>query len=670
MVSKVKTRLFAPDWYRYIGNLQKDFKLMIVCIVMLGAFRAFLLWRFTSHMSPSVDWRDFVGAALGGLRFDAAVSGYVAVISVVAGTFSGLLAIDSICARIRNTLAVGFIILSCLLFAVNFVFIMEFKDNFNQQVFGVFYDDFTAIVKSAWASYPMSLLTALALLCAAALSLLGLRFLRHPFVGRAYVQRRFNRWWSQALVSLVLMAVFVIVLRGSAGNRPVQMRDAGVTRDGFLNKLVLNPYYALKQSVVIHRQLSSSGRLEDFLPGRDVRSAARLLFHRPEPCADLDCYMRKRAQGLHSERPRHIFFIIMESLDSWALLEKYRSFDLLPNLRQLGRKGVLIKAFLPASRSTMTTLAAILTGLPDVGVATRFQPTAQKPYPTSIATQFKRLGYVTNFFYGGSLTWQRMFDFCKAQGFDHIYGGVHVGAGLMKNWGVDDNLLFDFIARTVTDGTPTFNMVLSTGYHPPFDVPVYERGFPYREMPDPVRDEYDGVVPLSVFGHLWYSDKVYGEFIRRTEARLPGSLFVVTGDHRSHVYLNPRCTEYERSSVPLLLYGNPFLRPLARPEGIAGSHLDIIPTLIELAAPAGFEYYTMGTDLLDPGRQQIGIGLERAVTPDYLIDLEGRSEPLPFESGGPPPDTAALTEVIREHYGVGWWRLLVGNQLPGPETAN
>jgi hypothetical protein len=90
----------------------------------------------------------------------------------------------------------------------------------------------------------------------------------------------------------------------------------------------------------------------------------------------------------------------------------------------------------------------------------------------------------------------------------------------MKNWGVDDHLLFDFIAKTVTDGTPTCNMVLSTGYHPPFDVPVYDWGFPYREMPDDVKPEYDGVVPLVVFGHLWYSDKVYGEFIRKTEARL------------------------------------------------------------------------------------------------------------------------------------------------------
>ena len=278
----------------------------------------------------------------------------------------------------------------------------------------------------------------------------------------------------------------------------------------------------------------------------------------------------------------------------------------------------------------MTSLAAILTGLPDVGVFTNYRPEARQPFPTSIATQFKRLGYETHFYYGGYLSWQRLYDFCKSQGFDAIHGGGDMGAWQLKEWGLDDHIMFDFISSRLSDDKPTFNIILTTSNHSPYDIPVYEWGFPYREMPDSLKDKYDGELPMSVFGHLWYSDKVLARFIRRTEKQLPGTVFAVTGDHRSRKYLSRRYTRYERRSVPLLLYGKPFIPEGIAGDSIAGSHMDIMPTLIALCAPEGFTYYSLGTNLLDPRRRQIGFGVHAAITPDFIMELNHQRNAFRF----------------------------------------
>jgi hypothetical protein len=89
-------------------------------------------------------------------------------------------------------------------------------------------------------------------------------------------------------------------------------------------------------------------------------------------------------------------------------------------LAALGSEGIYTDAFLSAGDGTMPSLSTLISGLPEVGVHVNYQPAAKQPFPTATAPIFKRLGYRTRFFYSGYLSWQRLGDFCREQGFDEV----------------------------------------------------------------------------------------------------------------------------------------------------------------------------------------------------------------------------------------------------------
>jgi phosphoglycerol transferase MdoB-like AlkP superfamily enzyme len=240
-----------------------------------------------------------------------------------------------------------------------------------------------------------------------------------------------------------------------------------------------------------------------------------------------------------------------------------------------------------------------------------------------------------------------------------------------NEWGVDDEALFAFVERTVADDVPSLNLLLSTSNHPPYDVDVWKDGWPVREVPPELAPGFaEAGLTLREIGHHAYADAQMGAFLRRTAARLPGSVFAVTGDHYSRKFPGARPTLYERTAVPLLLYGPEVLAGVSIPRGTPGSHLDIVPTLVDLTAPAGFEYSAIGRSLLDPARPALGIGpLGRVIGPGWIADFR---EELPWEPvPGATMDAAPSRETIEDArrlrgdvLGVSWWRVLRGAQLP------
>jgi phosphoglycerol transferase MdoB-like AlkP superfamily enzyme len=317
----------------------------------------------------------------------------------------------------------------------------------------------------------------------------------------------------------------------------------------------------------------------------------------------------------------------------------------------------------------MSSLAGILTGLPDVGVFTAYRPSARRPFPSSPAAIFKRLDYRTRLFYSGYLSWQRIGDFCSDQGFDEVYGGGAIDAGASGNeWGADDEHLFAFVERNCPDDIPSFNVVLTTSNHPPFNVDVYGQGFPLRAIPAGLDADDNGSCPLLVLGHLWYSDRCVGRFIHAITAKLPRALVALTGDHWSRRCLNVRQSLFDKSAVPLLLYGPAVLDGVTAPARPFGGQLDIATTLIELSAPAGFAYHALGESVLTPERH-VALGPTRVIGSDFLAVFSSPPVVVPLP-GLPPPTTPPDLEALKRRYdalcGLAWWRIMRGNDLPPP----
>jgi len=315
----------------------------------------------------------------------------------------------------------------------------------------------------------------------------------------------------------------------------------------------------------------------------------------------------------------------------------------------------------------MKSLGTIITGLPSAGLFVNYLPTVRSGVPTSAAGIFRRLGYRTRFFYGGYLSWQRIGDFAREQGFDEVYGGDQMSARLTGNeWGVDDAALFAFILER-TGVQPTFDVIMSTSYHPPFSVDLDAAGFDLEALRANPLCRGLSAQQLRALGHLWYSDKVLGDFVAEAERQLVRPLFAMTGDHYSREEsVNPRPTLYESSAVPLVLYGREALATVARPGPLAGSHNDMVPTLVDLVAPAGFAYHAFGRDLLDPTQPQVGYGNDTVMAPDFVLDVRRPSVVENLEGGAPPAQVPAqaLVKKYRELHGLAWWRAERGSAWP------
>lgn len=649
---------------RFSSQLWNDLKLWVFCVAFLQLNRILFIFVFRDAINRASGWIDIFTAILNGFRYDIMVAGYFIMIPVLAGALAAAFGWNRFASRVRMADGVIFIVTSAVLCVVSFGYFTEFRNVFDGFIFNIYYDDTMAIFTTMGSEYHLIPY----LIMMGVVASLGVFLLRRflAFGGMpssspaAFVSRP-----SRGIISVTLVIPFLFLTTGSFGSHPPKRSDAAITTDDFLNKTILNPYMALHYAIKEHHLLSGSDGLLEFLPGGDIASAVREVFPGAGNCTDLDSCMVRHAGGPKGEPPRHLFIVIEESYDSWPLLDKYASLGLTTRLKDIASRGLFVRNFLPASDGTMISLAAIMTGLPDAGVYTNYQRSAQKPFPSSPAEIFKRLGYRTRLFYSGYLSWQRIDDFTRAQGFEEVYGAPHIARWISTNqWGVDDESLFDFVTRHVPDDIPSFNIVLTTMFHPPYSIDVRAKGFPLREVPPNIKPVWGNTVNLNILGHLWYADRCLGNFVSVMERQSPDALFAITGDHMGRKFINSRPDFFERSSVPLVLYGPRALRGISLPEGAAGSHLDIVPTFIEMTAPKGFAYSALGGDLLAPRVRFLGIGRGRVISGDFLFDAEETLKFYPVPGKPLPsvlPDPRRMKRLHDALHGIAWWRITRGS---------
>ena len=648
-------------WTWLVARLERDLRVSLFVLGYLFLFRLVFIACFRDRLAPETGALALVAGLLSGLRYDAIVASYATLLPLGATVGVALRGGDSTASGLRLATGATFGVVLSLACVGAIGYYAEYGEVFDEHLFGLFLDDAGAIALTLWKSYhPLRYVAAAAALALG--SALGLRWLleRESRVALR-IGKRTARVPARVAVILALLVGLGIGLRGSFGRRPAQLKDAAVTGDLLLDQAALNPVVALRYALKSQIEILQSSGLERFLPDRDLERAARTLFG-PEAAeaSDIDRSMLRSAAGAVETPPRHIFLIVGEGLSAWPLLDRHGGLSVASGLRRLADRGIHVERFLPASYGTIESLGAIFTGLPDAEVHTNYRESARQAYPSSPAPIFRQLGYRTRFFYGGYLSWQRVGAFARDQGFEEVYGGSSMGSWVESNeWGVDDEYLLDFVRATVRSNTPSFNVVLTTSLHPPYDVDVRSRGY----VPAPGTRSAEGAADPDLEGflsHYWYADQCIEAFVRSTASALPSSLFAITGDHPSRVRRRG-ATLFDERAVPLILYGPEALRDVETRPGLSGSHVDIAPTLIELVAPRGFRYPSLGRSLLrsPPGP---GIGQHTVIGAERILDL--RHGPVLDASAEQKPAPAGLDRTWRTlhdaAHGIAWWRIMRG----------
>ena len=165
---------------------------------------------------------------------------------------------------------------------------------------------------------------------------------------------------------------------------------------------------------------------------------------------------------------------------------------------------------------------------------------------------------------------------------------------------------------------PTFHFIYTTSNHGPYKIDVKKYGYDTEkvmpEAPEALKQDH---ARQQMMGTYWYSDQAISRFVEAMRAAYPDSLVIVTGDHAAmpvpldrDVIERREVTTREAFCTSFAMYHRDIDQSLLAGNTIGG-HMNILPTIFELIAPKGFQYYSLFGSLLEP--------VEYAVSPYHWL---------------------------------------------------
>jgi phosphoglycerol transferase MdoB-like AlkP superfamily enzyme len=650
-------------------NIQQDIKLYVFVLGVFCLFRIGFIVVLHSYISEAATVQDVFMALYYGIRISLKSAGLVMVASFIFCTVLSALTQSNKIRQFRYVLGCIYISLLSLLFYARIPYYEQFHMGFNQLLFNTFNDDVNALFYTLVQQYNLPV----RLLLTGMTAMVLCRLLRRWLDVKTYNLPRFSRWHSNIAfrASLLIVMYYLVIFIRFGGSMTyaynIDWENSGVTKDEFLNEAILDDVQALYRAYTLHERVMASTGL-DMDPQRIVEYGSYLAGYQVDS-KKVDDFLKKEAQGEKIKKPQHVFLIIGESYANWPLLPQYKDLNIANGMRTIisQEDAAYVPAFLPNGMSTISGIMGIVTGLAEANLYLTYLPESYKePYSTALAPQMKNLGYKPRFWYAGPTSWERVKDFTLAQGFEAFYGMGDIKSQSGNVWGCDDKYLFQAVASGVDDSSPTFDVIMNISNHAPYTVDLENEGFNRESviggLPDNLKNDQELIKKL---GHFWYADKVMSEFIAKMRQEYPDSLFIIVGDHadRLNIQLNPSL--YERYAIPFIVYGKGIHKNVF-PEQVAGSHINVTPTLLELLSPQGAVYYSLGESLTRGNK--VGFNYGFWVTHDSIGKIGGNGkEGMDGIKAATAFDETFIQKDIDARRAMSWWRVKYGKNMKSVE---
>lgn len=659
-------------WNRFLENIQSDIKLFVFILVMLCIYRISFMYTMSGYMGDDVVTGDVLLANWAGLRLSLKTAGFVMALSVVLGTLPQLLINripQKIIEKIRLSVGTLAVFIFSILFQGRFPYYQEYHMTYGMQVLQGLDDDRVAIAVMMIQEYGLIWRFGIVI----ALTVLGYYILKrilqtgtcrfnlggYSIIGKVAVY---------VLTLAMCVAYFLFVRFGGAFNyeHSINWENAGVTKDVFLNECILDDGQAMYRVRAMHDRMQS-GEVSG-VDREHVREYAKyLVSDKTVSSEEISQYIKRTATGAKIAKPRHIFIILGETWMQWPILSKYDNLHVADGIKSLIAEDncYYTPYFMPNGDFTSSAITGMITGISDVKISVNYQPRSFKEkYPMAFATAFKELGYNVDFWYGGIPTWDNINSLALSQGFDNFYGMPDFDGPKQSIWGTKDEYLFNALKEHLAEEAPTVHIIMTTTNHPPYNLDLAAEGFDLeKEKQETAKLENveDSDVLATELGHYWYMDKIATEFVRSVVKEYPDSLFIITGDHgvRTNPSRNPSL--FEMHSVPFVLYGQGVTKDIL-PADVLGGHTSIMPTLVELIAPEGFQYYSIADSMTNSPNTVCNNACW--MTDKMMGDIDGNRREALFDKAAIADDeTAKAMEMVKAMRTVSWWLLMKGDSM-------
>ncbi|HEV8398140.1 MAG TPA: sulfatase-like hydrolase/transferase [Vicinamibacterales bacterium] len=432
---------------------------------------------------------------------------------------------------------------------------------------------------------------------AAGLVLLPTAYVAAALASRGLVTSRVSAIRGRA-VSLALLLAWVLTGQYAYAREWTTRQDRRIAENAHwvLASSVLRS--AVSDETVTLGDGFTDGDLGDFAP--PVLSAAT---DRVRPARLLTRAGRSLAKP---QAPPNVILVVLESVAArWTSLGNAR-YQTTPTLTaEAGHALVYDNFYAHIGRSSNSLAAILLSTYPKLD----FQDVTEE-YPelagTSLASTFRDRGYRTSFVTSSDLSWAGWDSFIATRGFERVHDFHDLTCGEpVSSWGVEDRCMVDDMVQLVHEphDRPFFMMAWSQQTHHPYEPsPGTAQLSLLRE---PVPYQYDVDRYLNV---LHETDAQLARLFTavREGGLADNTLIVITGDHGQAFgyphdsYAQGRTIYEEDVNVPLMLWFPPRFRTAVR-QGVIGSHVDLAPTIADVAGlPPAPDW--LGRSLLDTSR--------------------------------------------------------------------
>lgn len=601
---------------QFFLSLQQNIKLMLWAPILSTIFRIIFMIVYNPYPTWKGRWKSVLGSLRYGFWWGMDFDAYVFLLPLVLVTLPALL-FDGY-HQIEDTVRlVGLTIYSCILYAAfagKMIFYKHFHDTYNYMVHYGNHAEKRNLI-DVFFNQDRGILVILGLIPITFISwYMGDFFLSLPSIPYPTIEGTWpNVAWNIGLVAASVLGFYWFRYGGtlSHDDKPEWDTIPTVVKEDIFFARATVPDLCALETVLKHPL-----RDEYTASAEDIDDA----IHRIVPKEYKDSWQdlntplhafKRVASGPRIDKPQHIFFIVGESIPQWSLDKPYKELNICPGLWDFkdNPHTAQVPNFLPAGNVSRPSIVSLLSGVYDAGMEINEREDFwHESLPTSLASQMKRLGYDTIYWYGGNASYGNFNHFGKAQGFDRVESAsVFCGPDAPKTWvGVYDHVFLEHIEQEIKSlEHPTFHFIYTTSNHGPYKMEDSLLDYdPEQVMPNLGDDLKSNKKRNKELATYRYSDKAIFNFVNAMKEAFPDSLFVVTGDH-SNLFGSLNNTSLIQRDYTLrdtfctvgLLQHPAFTKDMITAP--IGTHMSLMPTIIEAIAPKGFEYYSIVPSLFD-----------------------------------------------------------------------
>jgi len=576
---------------RFFEGLQQDLKAFVYWCVVFTILRFAFIVIYSSQIEGLFTVDVFTSMWLG-LRLSLKTTGILVLFGGVISTFPSIVFKKWPAAFIRIAWHSLASIFFTILFFARIPYYQIFNAGFNMMIINGMCDDKYAILMTAINEYQMLWRLPVAIGIGIVLAYVLKIILRTPVVNFTDVKYK-----KVVAVCAVLLVPFLWVFSRYGGafsySKSINWESAARLKSNLLNEAILDDGQALYRVYAMKRKLVKDTDIN--ITVDELKKKIAAVGGNPNAATIDEAFKRTVVAPKIVQQPSNVVLIIGESFGLFPFMPPFKELGLVEETTKLqtSEYGFAVETMLAGGSGTMPSINVLLTGLPHIGMYENYQPNSFKTkYQMGIGYIMKKMGYKTIFWYGGFSGWQNLKNMVLAQSFDEFHCAdefIYTGG---NSWGCPDEVLFDEIGKHIAKqgDKKVFHMVLTSSNHPPYTIDVDKEGFDRHlvltQLPKDIKGDKKSITEL---GHMWYMDKVIGNFVNNIETIETDSLFIITGDHSERFHFTKEQNVKTKSAIPCVFYGKGIKKAIFNDVNV-GVHNQIAGTIADLIAPSGFEY--------------------------------------------------------------------------------